>query len=232
MNTLNIILETLTNGYKSEFFNLLSLITIFLGISVIISKNPIVSVLYLISLFSTVSIYLITLGMHFIGLSYLLVYVGAISILFLFILMLINIRVSELFTDTKNSIMLAIITGLIFSISVYYILPQHVYVFDIINVNSIFNHFNKLINNNIIVFFTESNIILSIQELQDSVGFVTSKMWDGSLAETSHIASIGNIMYTNFFMWLIVSSLILLLAMVGAIIITIKPRNSSKSKDL
>ncbi len=50
----------------------------------------------------------------FIGLSYLLVYVGAVSILFLFILMLINIRVSELM-ETNNNIPLAIITILAFS---------------------------------------------------------------------------------------------------------------------
>jgi NADH-ubiquinone oxidoreductase chain 6 len=63
-------------------------------------------------LFSCISGYLIFLGINFIGLSYLLVYVGAVSILFLFILMLINIRVSELISDTKNNIPLAIIVTL------------------------------------------------------------------------------------------------------------------------
>jgi NADH-ubiquinone oxidoreductase chain 6 len=55
--------------------------------------------------------------------------------------------------------------------------------------------------------------------------FVTSKIWDGSLAENNHITTIGNIMYTNYNMWLIIASFILLLAMVGAIVITIKQRN-------
>ena len=54
------------------------------------------------------------LGMNFIGLSYLLVYVGAVSILFLFILMLTNIRISELTTDSSNSIPLAMI-GIFFN---------------------------------------------------------------------------------------------------------------------
>lgn len=49
------------------------------------------------------------LGINFIGLSYLLVYVGAVSILFLFILMLINIRISELATENNNSVSLAVI---------------------------------------------------------------------------------------------------------------------------
>jgi NADH-ubiquinone oxidoreductase chain 6 len=50
-------------------------------------------------------------------------------------------------------------------------------------------------------------------------------MWDGALAETTHITSIGNIIYTSHSLWLILTSLILLLAMVGAIVITIKQKN-------
>jgi len=55
--------------------------------------------------------------------------------------------------------------------------------------------------------------------------FVSSKIWDGNLSETSHISSIGNIMYTSYSIWLIITSIILLLAMVGAIVITIKQKN-------
>jgi NADH-ubiquinone oxidoreductase chain 6 len=55
------------------------------------------------------AIYLMLLGINFIGLSYILVYVGAVSILFLFILMLINIRISELSSNTSNSLILAIL---------------------------------------------------------------------------------------------------------------------------
>jgi NADH-ubiquinone oxidoreductase chain 6 len=59
----------------------------------------------------------------------------------------------------------------------------------------------------------------------NDVLFVTSKSWDGNLAEVSHITSIGNVMYTNYNMWLLITSFILLLAMVGAIVITIKQKN-------
>lgn len=57
---------------------------------------------------------------------------------------------------------------------------------------------------------------------QDKIYYVTGTSWDGNLVEFSHITSIGNIMYTNYNIWLIMSSFILLLAMVGAIVITIK----------
>jgi NADH-ubiquinone oxidoreductase chain 6 len=59
----------------------------------------------------------------------------------------------------------------------------------------------------------------------EKLSYVTSKTWDGNLSETNHITTIGNIMYTSYSIWLILTSLILLLAMVGAIVITIKQKN-------
>jgi NADH-ubiquinone oxidoreductase chain 6 len=93
------------------------------GIFVIISKNPIISVLFLIGLFLCISTYLMLLGMTFIGIAYLLVYIGAISILFLFILMLINIRISELQGNTNNSLPLALITGVFLYYFLHKVLP-------------------------------------------------------------------------------------------------------------
>lgn len=128
----NNFISTLTNGFKAEFIFLLSFIAICFGISIIITKNPILSVLFLIGLFATISIYLMSLGLTFLGLSYLLVYVGAISILFLFILMLINVRISELVTEGKNSVPLAIIAVLCFNNSVGDALPYHQKAYDMI----------------------------------------------------------------------------------------------------
>src|ERR1700733_9696664 len=123
MNTIYITSETFTNGYRIEILDIIAIIAIVSGIFVIISKNPIVSVLFLIGLFLSISSYLIILGINFIGLSYLLVYVGAVSILFLFILMLINVRISELLSDTSNNIPLAVIISIAFNYPLYEILP-------------------------------------------------------------------------------------------------------------
>src|SRR5215472_1512959 len=82
------------------------------GIFVLINKNPVISVLFLIGLFLCISTYLMLSGMTFIGIAYLLVYIGAVSILFLFILMLINVRISELQSNTNNSLPLALIIGI------------------------------------------------------------------------------------------------------------------------
>jgi NADH-ubiquinone oxidoreductase chain 6 len=189
--------ETYTNGLKVEFLDIISLLAIISGILVITSKNPIVSVLFLIGLFFSIASYLMMLGLSFIGFSYLLVYVGAVSILFLFILMLINVRISELLSNTNKSIPLAILIILSIIGVVNPLLPYNIYSFN-----------NYILDNN-------------------TIYFVTSKLWDGNLAESSHITSIGNIMYTSYSIWLILTSIILLLAMVGAIVITIKQKESS-----
>jgi NADH-ubiquinone oxidoreductase chain 6 len=218
MYSLGLINESYTNGYRVEILDILSLVAILCGILVIISKNPIVSVLFLIGLFLSIASYLIILGLNFIGLSYLLVYVGAVSILFLFILMLINVRTSELLSNTSNSIPLAIFISISFSYPVYEILPYSIVAFTyIVNIN---NTYSVIYN----YFF---NLIFKLSDDIDNgqIYLVTSKIWDGSLVEASHITTIGNIMYTSYSIWLILTSIILLLAMVGAIVITIKPKN-------
>jgi len=126
MYSLALTIENHTNGYRVEFLDVLSLAAILSGILVIVSKNPIVSVLFLIGLFLSIASYLIILGLNFIGLSYLLVYVGAVSILFLFIFMLINVRTSELLSNTSNSIPLAILITISFIYSVYGYLPYSI----------------------------------------------------------------------------------------------------------
>ena len=203
MNSLHLLNDYHNNGFLLSSLDLLTLFSILSGILVIISRNPIVSVLYLIGLFLTISIYLMLIGLNFIGLSYLLVYIGAVSILFLFILMLIDVRVSELHTDTNNSLFLSIIIALVFYINVGNVIPFS------INTGGII--YESLYD---IISYQYENII-----------YVISNSWDGSISETHDIINIGNILYTNFSVWLIISSLILLLAMVGAIIINIKKQS-------
>lgn len=224
MNSLFVLSESYTNGYRAEVLDILSLFAILCGILVIISKNPIVSVLFLIGLFLSISSYLIILGLNFIGLSYLLVYVGAVSILFLFILMLINVRVSELLSDTSNSIPLAIFITISFNYPVYQILPYSIAAFNSYTVN-LNNTLNDLWYNNYSDYLNKFFKLNNLELDNGEISFVTSKIWDGNLSEANHITSIGNIMYTSYSIWLIITSIILLLAMVGAIVITIKQKD-------
>jgi NADH-ubiquinone oxidoreductase chain 6 len=170
MNNLFLINETFTNGYISNILDIISLLAVFCGISVIVNKNPIISVLFLIGLFASVSSYLILLGLSFIGLSYLIVYIGAVSILFLFILMLINIRISELQSNTSNSIPLTIILGISISYSLFQVLPYDI---------AILSNFNSNINNNLYNIYinkhNNSNYLVNTNKDNDLL-FVTSKI--------------------------------------------------------
>ena len=215
MLNLSVMYETFTNGYRAGILDIFFLVSILCGIFVIISINPVVSVLFLIGLFSSIAIYLMTLGISFIGLSYLLVYVGAVSILFLFILMLINIRISELLSDTSNSIALSAIATVCIIYPVYQVLLHSYSIYFIYD----FYYLSKI---HILSLFLN---IKSLSSDSSTLLFVTGKIWDGSIAETGHITSIGNIMYTSYMIWLLITSTILLLAMVGGIVITAKQKS-------
>lgn len=217
MFNLFVVNEIYTSGYSIEILNIISLIAILCGILVIISKNPIVSVLFLIGLFLSIASFLSMLSLNFLGLSYLLVYVGAVSILFLFILMLINVRISELFSNANNTMPLAIIISILFYFSIRQILPNITHTSKIAFTNILHIDYNTYFNE----IFKWSSIILDNKALY----YVTSYGWDSNLSEINHITSIGNIMYTSYSIWLILTSLILLLAMVGAIVITINKKN-------
>jgi len=216
MKTLFLFNEAFTFGFNFDMLTVVFVGSILCGIGVITTKNPILSVLYLIGLFLNVAVYLMTVGIHFIGLSYLLVYVGAVSILFLFILMLINVRISELVTDNNNSIPLAIMIGSIFTFTLYRLFPSS---FNLsISIFKDNKHDGFVLNGEKYLWEPTMQTTYNSADLN----FVSAPLWDGALVELTDITSVGNVIYAVYPMWLIITSLILLLAMVGAIVITIK----------
>lgn len=96
------------------------------GILVITSNNPVISVLFLISVFLNVAGYLVLLGVAYLGLVYIIVYVGAIAILFLFVVMMLNIRLVELLDTGKEytkSLPLGTLLGSLFFFELLSITP-------------------------------------------------------------------------------------------------------------
>ena len=81
----------------SLLFYFFSLITVFSASMVIISRNTVNSVFFLILVFVSVSILFIMIGAEFLGMIMLIVYVGAVAVLFLFVVMMLNV------TEKKNS---------------------------------------------------------------------------------------------------------------------------------
>ena len=103
----------LVHSIFSYFF---SIITVFSAIMVVISKNTIYSVFFLILVFVTVSTLFIMIGAEFLGMIMLIVYVGAVAVLFLFVVMMLNITSQKKKSTRKgflNNLSVGIIIGLV-----------------------------------------------------------------------------------------------------------------------
>jgi NADH-ubiquinone oxidoreductase chain 6 len=166
------------------FIICLSFIT---ALFVILSQNPIISVFNLIILYILVAMYLMYLGITYVGISYIIIYIGAIAILFLFIIMMIDIEITYKkygnYVPLLGFSFISLIFSLLFSLRITY----------------------------------ETNII--------SYSF----NWDSSIMKLTQISTIGDYLYSNFFAFIYILSIILLLAMIGAIILTNSLTNSFKA---
>jgi NADH-ubiquinone oxidoreductase chain 6 len=167
MNNIILLNDFITNGFKIEFVDFLFLLSIFFGIFTIVSRNPIVSVLFLIGLFINISGLLILVGYNFIGLSYILVYIGAVSILFLFILMLINIRISELLSESNNNIPLAILIVFLFYNILGQILPTN------LTDNTFLSYLSDIFSEFYIVQYYKE--FFNLIDLKQQISFASSK---------------------------------------------------------
>lgn len=104
------------------------------ALGVILSRNVIQSVLYLILVFFLCSLLFIYLGADFIGLIILIVYIGAIAVLFLFVVMMLNVRVLELASTFSIYLPLAIFLSFIFLCLLIIIYFNSLYILEFHNI--------------------------------------------------------------------------------------------------
>src|ERR1700748_1231137 len=131
---------------KNILIDILAFGTLLSSVLVITSKNPVIAVIFLISVFVNAAGYLILLGVGFIGISYIIVYVGAITVLFLFVIMMINIKLTDILETgsqyTKN-LPLALSVGGLFVYELFTIVP---FTFNNVSILylplNLFNYFN------------------------------------------------------------------------------------------
>nr|UYG49293.1 NADH dehydrogenase subunit 6 [Rhizoctonia sp.] len=181
------------------------------GILVITSKNPVIAVLFLISAFVNAAGYLLLLGVGFIGISYILVYVGAIAVLFLFVIMMINIKLADILDVgsqyTKN-LPLALTVGSLFIYEIFTIIP---FSYDNVSVLKLpvdlLNYLNGLF------FGSEVSTQSGVNLANNPYGVDT--IFNNFL----QIEALGQGFYTYGAIWFILSSIILLLAMLAPILI-------------
>nr|AZB86624.1 NADH dehydrogenase subunit 6 [Endoconidiophora resinifera]AZL93779.1 NADH dehydrogenase subunit 6 [Endoconidiophora resinifera]AZL93794.1 NADH dehydrogenase subunit 6 [Endoconidiophora resinifera]AZL93808.1 NADH dehydrogenase subunit 6 [Endoconidiophora resinifera] len=231
-NNLNMVevWNTSTNGFNVEYTNILYVLSALSSIAAIVVKNSIVSILFLVCLFALIGMALCLSGFNFIGLSYIMIYIGAVSILFIFILMLVNIRTSELLS---NNIKILALAGLLILSLVYIYFSVYSYSDSAKGGEKYLLSLNNL---KLLFFWGDED---NTPKEEDApwrlfyyfiiVQFLMSINWDGLYTILGYIASIGSILYTVYSIWLMIVSYILLLTLTGAILVTLSPEYSNSS---
>ena len=173
------------------FFYIFSLIAIISAIMVTVSKNTVHSVFFLILDFISISCLFIMIGAEFLGMIMLIVYVGAVAVLFLFVVMMLNVaqQKNQWFSARESS--------------------KHIPVGLIISV---------------IIFF-ELIIVIGGWKYKPDLVPAMSLAID---KETSNTHALGNILYTDYIHIFQLSGMVLLVAMIGAIVLTFRQRSGVK----
>lgn len=183
------------------------------GVLVITSKNPVISVLFLISVFVNAAGYLLLLGVGFVGISYLIVYVGAIAILFLFVVMMLNINLTEIVSVgreyTKN-LPLGLIVGSLFFFEILSLIPSSYKEVGGLPLG-LFNYINGQF-----LGIDSSSIGSGVHMSFTDAGA------DQRFTSFLQIEAIGQGLYTYGSVWLLLASIILLLAMLGPIVLCLR----------
>jgi NADH-ubiquinone oxidoreductase chain 6 len=197
--------------------NMLAFGMLLSSVFTITSKNPVISIIFLISTFVHGALYLILIGMKFVGIAYIVIYVGAIAVLFLFIIMLLNIKLNEITevnTQYTKNLPLAIAIGSLFIFILFQVIKNTPPLSVLLDTLTVLNG---------IVLYNEVLPLSSINSL------VNHYLFDILLTEFTQIEVLGYSLYLYGAVLLIILSVILLLAMFATIIISKK--NPGKNKN-
>ncbi len=175
----------------SIFFFTFSLIAVVSAVMVTVSKNTVHSVFFLILDFISISCLFIMIGAEFLGMMMLIVYVGAVAVLFLFVVMMLNVnqQKNEWFTSSFSS--------------------SHIPVGLLVTV---------------IIFFEIIIVLGGWKYKSDIIGSLSLE----TVKNTTNTHSIGSVLYTDYIHVFQLSGMILLVAMIGAIVLTFRKRSGVK----
>ena len=176
----------------SVFFYIFSLIAIVSAVMVTVSKNTVHSVFFLILDFISISCLFIMIGAEFLGMIMLIVYVGAVAVLFLFVVMMLNVaeQKGQWFSsrwDGGTHIPIGLLVSLIIFFELIIVIGGWKYKPDLLN-----------------------SLSINISD------------------EVTNTRSIGNVLYTDYILLFQISGMILLVAMIGAIVLTYRERAGVK----
>ncbi len=175
----------------SFVFFLFSFITIASSLAVISAKNTIHAVFFLILDFVSVSCLFIMMGAEYLGMLTLIVYVGAVAVLFLFVVMMLNVNYSDLKSGFLSYLPFGGLIGL--------------------------------------VLIIEIGLMIGTWKYRDAFIKTSEIKINSNLSNTE---AIGNVLYTEYLHYFQISGLILLVAMIGAILLTYRRKDNLKRQDI
>lgn len=172
---------------------------------VVLTKNPLNSVMFLIVCFCNISCILFLLELEYLPLVFLIVYVGAIAVLLIFVVMLLNIRMALLRETGSQFLFIAIILAINFIAQLFFVFQSE---------------FPSL------VFFKNSNVLETTKFLSEIFCPIVEIQTENTMK------NLGFVVYSQFYYLFLLSSLILLLAMVGAIVLTLQKSFKGKKQSI
>ena len=199
--------------------NIIAFATLLSGVFSITSKNPVISVTFLIGTFVLSAGYLILIGINFVGISYIIVYVGAIAVLFLFVIMMINIKLTDILetgSQYTKTLPLALAVGYLFIFIIFSIIK-----FNFNNVPFLSIFLDKITSLNLLFSAEQSSALIKIDLINSIINnFYYSSSSDSLITIFQQIEALGHNLYTYGAVLLITLSIILLLAMFATIVIS------------
>ncbi len=172
-------------------FYLLAFVTVAAAVMVIAARNPVHSVLFLILAFFNSAGLFILLGAEFLGMLLVVVYVGAVAVLFLFVVMMLDINFVQLREGFLHYLPVGALVGLI--------------------------------------LLVELGLVFGSMALEPALGAAAGVAADGGATNTE---AIGRLLYTDYFYLFQAAGIVLLVAMIGAMTLTMRHRPDAKRQDI
>jgi NADH-quinone oxidoreductase subunit J len=183
--------------FESILFYLFGALTLLSAVMVISSRNPVHSVLFLILSFVGSSGLLILLEAEFMAMIFIVVYVGAIAVLFLFVVMMLNIKISEVIDEIYQYLPVGGLIGIIFLLEVFII-----------------------VDNDFVPLLSDGNMPSAYVD------------WSGHIDNVTNLSSLGQVLYTHYALAFLMAGIILLVAMIGAIVLTMQIRTTVRRQHI
>ncbi|MDR7038504.1 MULTISPECIES: NADH-quinone oxidoreductase subunit J [Methylobacterium] len=177
----------------AAFFYLFASVAIASGFMVIASRNPVASVLFLILAFVNAAGLFVLMGAEFLAMILVVVYVGAVAVLFLFVVMMLDVDFAELRQGFQQYLPVGALIGAIFLIE----------------------------------------LVLVVGSWTIDPGLVQAPLGNAAMGESfTNTAALGRVLYTEYAYFFQIAGLVLLVAMIGAIVLTLRDRPGVKRQNI